>query len=372
MSLSRADLHIHTSYSDGLLEPEEAVNYAVANTPLRLIAITDHNTLDGARHAYDYWHLHRDAFGQLEVIIGEEISSRDGHILGLFLQDAVPPHLSAEETIRAIHEQGGVAIAAHPFTHLLSAITDLHGVGRKIAELPLDGVEVRNSVPTELYANLITQSYNAAHCRHAEVGGSDCHYLPMIGRTYTRFEGSAPSDLHSALLSRRTRAGGSVNGPLTVARFVRDQIAQHRLPLIREDDHHYRYAAPELTINVEEMHRDGAAILHCEGHVTRDNAAILKADMFKLLQAALMRLVVDLEKVSEVHGAGLGALLAARKRAQALGGDIAVAAPARRVAGALRLQRLHDALNTYPTCREAMAALLPPRSDQPPSEATVA
>jgi predicted metal-dependent phosphoesterase TrpH len=100
MSVRRADLHIHTSYSDGLPEPEATVNYAATRTQLQVIAITDHDTLDGACQAHDYCRRHRDTFGHLEVIIGEEVSSHDGHILGLFLRERVPPGLSAEDTIR--------------------------------------------------------------------------------------------------------------------------------------------------------------------------------------------------------------------------------------------------------------------------------
>jgi anti-anti-sigma factor len=362
MTLSRADLHIHTTYSDGLHEPEEAVNYAVTRTELRLIAITDHNTLDGAKHAHEYWQHHRAAFGQIEVIIGEEVSTLDGHVIGLFLHEPVPPHLSAEDTIRAIHEQGGIAVAAHPFTHLLQ-FTGLRGVGRKIAELPLDGVEVRNSVPTEVYANWIAEAYNARHRRHTPVGGSDCHWLPMIGRTYTQFDGSSSDDLKAAILSGAARPGGTVNGPLTVARFVRDQVHRHRLPLIRPDDHHYRYEVADLTVDVEELRQGGIAVLHCRGHIVRANAMILKADVFGLLEGGLTRLVFDLEEVVAVDGAGLGAIVSAQKRAQALGGDVALCAVRSHVAVTLKLQHLDKVLITRETASEAASALV--QSGQP-------
>ena len=150
LSVSRAHLHIHTSYSDGLPEPEATVNYAAACTQLQVIAITDHDTLDGAWQAHDYCRQHRDTFGHLEVIIGEEVSSHDGHILGLFLRERAPPGMSADDTIR-------------------------------------------------------------------------CHYLPMIGRAYTFFEGSTAQDLRAALLTGAARPGGGVNGPLTVGRFVCDR-----------------------------------------------------------------------------------------------------------------------------------------------------
>ena len=359
MSLSRADLHIHTTYSDGLLEPEDAVNYAVARTNLRVIAITDHNTLDGARHAYDYWRQHRDAFGQIEVVIGEEITTTDGHMLGLFLREAVPPHLTPAETVRAIHEQGGLAIAAHPFTHLLW-FGDLKGIGRQIADLPLDGVEVRNSVPSEVYANWITAAFNARHRRHTPVGGSDCHYLPMLGRTYTWFEGSSAADLRAAIRAKQARPGGAVNGPLTVAQFVRDQLRRRRLPSIMPNDHRYRHAAPGLTIDVEELRHAPAVVLHCAGQIVRANADTLRAECERLLSAGLSRIAVDLAQVTFVDSAGLGALVAAQKRARALGGQVTLSAPAQGVAMTLRLVRLDKAFGIYPTSPQAVAALHQP------------
>ena len=356
MSLSHADLHIHTTYSDGLLEPEDAINYAVARTDLRVIAITDHNTLDGARHAYDYWRSNRDAFGQIEVIIGEEISTTDGHMLGLFLKETVPPHLSPAETVRAIHEQGGLAIAAHPFTHLLW-FGDLKGIGRQIADLPLDGVEVRNSVPTEVYANLITAAFNARHRRHTPVGGSDCHYLPMLGRTYTVFEGTSAADLRAAIRGRTARPGGIVNGPVTVAHFIRDQLRRRRLPRIMPDDHHYRHAAGELTIDVEELRTAPAAVLHCAGRLTRANADALKAEIGRLLDGRIARLVLDMSAVTFIDSAGIGAIVAAQKRARALKGEVALCALPEGVAMTLRLLRLDKVFGIYATPPLATAAL---------------
>jgi anti-anti-sigma factor len=356
VSLSHADLHIHTNYSDGLLEPEDAINYAVARTDLRVIAITDHNTLDGARHAYDYWRHNRDAFGHIEVVIGEEISTTDGHMLGLFLKEAVPPHLSPAETVRAIHEQGGLAIAAHPFTHLIW-FGDLKGIGRQIADLPLDGVEVRNSVPTEVYANLITAAFNVRHRRHTPVGGSDCHYLPMLGRTYTIFEGSSAADLRAAIRGRTARPGGMVNGPLTVAQFVRDQLRRRPLPLIMPDDHRYRHATDGLVIDVEELRTAPAAVLHCAGRLTRANADLLKAEVGRLLDGRIARLVLDMSEVAFVDSAGIGAIVAAQKRARVLGGEVALCGLSEGVAMTLRLLRLDKIFGIYATPPLATAAL---------------
>lgn len=355
MSLSHADLHIHTSFSDGLLEPEDAVNYAVARTDLRVIAITDHNTLDGARQAYNYWRYHRDAFGQIEVVIGEEISTTSGHMLGLFLHEPVPPHMSPAETVYAIHEQGGLAIAAHPFTHLLW-FGDLKGIGRQIADLPLDGVEVRNSVPTEVYANEITALFNAHTRRHTPVGGSDCHYLPMLGRTYTIFSGSSAADLRTAIHDHSARPGGVVNGPITVARFVRDQLRRRRLSLALSNDHRYRQQSPGLTIDIEELRNTPAVVLHCAGQLTRENADGFKAATTRLLESRIKRLVVDLAQISFIDSGGIGAIVAAQKRTHALGGELTLAAPNKHVAMTLRLVHMDKVLGIYPTPPAAIAA----------------
>ncbi|NTU84202.1 MAG: anti-sigma factor antagonist [Chloroflexales bacterium] len=302
------------------------------------------------------WYAHREAFRQIEVVIGEEISTTDGHMLGLFLREPVPPHLSPAETVHAIHAQGGLAIAAHPFTHLLW-FGDLKGIGRQIAELPLDGVEVLNSVPTELYANWITAAYNARTRRHTPVGGSDCHYLPMLGRTYTRFAGSSAADLQTAIREKTARPGGAVNGPITVARFVRDQLRRRQLSLALTNDHRYRQRAPGLTIEIEERRDAPTAVLHCSGQLTHANADRFKAAVTRLLEGQITRLVVDLAQVSFLDSAGIGGLVAAMKRARAAGGDLALCALPQPVAMTLRLVHLDKALGIFPTEAAALGAL---------------
>src|SRR3981081_4407106 len=103
--LSYADLHLHTSYSDGWPTPRAVVDYVRRRTALDVIAITDNATIEGAWWAADYAAGLEDA---PRVIVGEEVSSRDGHILGLFLQERVRPGLTAEATVDAIPEQGGL------------------------------------------------------------------------------------------------------------------------------------------------------------------------------------------------------------------------------------------------------------------------
>lgn len=356
--LSRADLHIHTSYSDGLLEPEDAVNFAVTaeHRGLRVIAITDHNTIDGALHAHEYWQSQREVFNNIEVIIGEEISSEDGHILGLFLKEPVPPRMSAADTVKAIHEQGAIAIAAHPFTHLLIG-SDMKGVGRQLADLPFDAIETRNSTPIELYTNWMTAAYNARTRQHTTVGGSDCHYLPMLGQTYTWFAGHTADDLRTSLLEGRARAGGSICGPSLTLQFVWDELRRRRLPRIRTDDHHYRRAGNGLTIDVEELRHSPGAVLHGHGRILRGQSAdLLKAQGYALLDGGVNWLVMDLSEVNFIDSAGLGALVAIQKRARQAGGDVALAGPSKDIQTSIRLVRLDRVFPIHDHTEAAVAA----------------
>lgn len=209
MVQSKADIHIHTTASDGLQEPEEIVDYAASHTDLQVIAITDHDTVEGAHCAYQYWRKNRQRFSNLEVIRGIEVSSADGHILGLFVEETIPSLMSAIDTVCAIHEQGGIAIAAHPFTPL-EWILSPQGVGKVIGEVAFDGVETLNSVPLETFANRKTATFNRANRQLPELGGSDAHYKTMIGNAYTAFDGVTSADFRMSVQSGRVRAGGKL------------------------------------------------------------------------------------------------------------------------------------------------------------------
>lgn len=225
---SLADLHLHTVYSDGMCSPEMLINAVVAEGRLRVIAITDHDTLAGNWVARDHLERFPELGEHLELIPGVEVSSRDGHILGLWVESDVPKGLSAADTVAAIHAQGGVAIAAHPFTFALRLL-GLKGVGRLIATVPFDAVEVANSNPTEIGGNTCTLLYNRALGRRLpEVGGSDAHFLSVVGRTGTRFPGTKASDLRNAITSGTTRSFGS---PWTwhLASYLRDRSRLHRV-----------------------------------------------------------------------------------------------------------------------------------------------
>ncbi|MFN8531803.1 MAG: PHP domain-containing protein [Anaerolineae bacterium] len=228
----KADLHAHTFFSDGLMSPEALVEYAVTQTDLNIIAVTDHDTVAGALIAAAYARTFSRDFRPFEVIVGTEVTSADGDILALFVEQDIPPKLSASETVAAVHEQGGIAIAAHPFAHapILLRGDGMKGVGRLIAEVPFDAVEVRNGTPTEFVSNRLTRFRNRRWARLAETGGSDTHYMPTIGSTHTCFPGTTAAELRAAIEAKQTAAGGHVYSPFLIVNLIR-QLLNQELPV---------------------------------------------------------------------------------------------------------------------------------------------
>ena len=207
--LSKADLHIHSNYSDGKASIEEILAYVENKTDLSIIAITDHDTLDGALKAKRIAENHKFKF---EIIVGEEITSKDGHIVGLFLKERVNPGMSARRTVNAIHRQDGLAIAVHPFynTHFFHPDHPImHGVGPSILlrlRSIFDAVESVNSTLTLGQSNILAQIYNKTVIHSAETGSSDAHILDAIGHGYTLFQGKSKSDLRRSILRAQTKA----------------------------------------------------------------------------------------------------------------------------------------------------------------------
>src|SRR2546423_169778 len=202
-SRGRADLHIHTTFSDGWPGPVEVVRRG-RRLGLDVIAVTDHDTIEGALWAADY--AGRAGAGP-EVIVGEEVTTRLGHVVGLFLEKRVRPGQSPAATIAAIHEQGGIAFAAHPFWRTQSQARGrgVHGVGWLAADLHLDAIEVEDSTPGFYLFNQMAVRLNQ-DVGLAPLGNSDAHILDAIGRPYTSFPAQTPSAPRQALEERRTPA----------------------------------------------------------------------------------------------------------------------------------------------------------------------
>ncbi len=198
----RADLHVHSLASDGTAGIDEILAAAVA-AELQVIAITDHDRIDAAQAGRA---LAQRRGIPLEVIVGEEISTRGGHLLGLWLSEPIRPWQSLRVSIAQVHEQGGLAIPAHPlFPYPLCA----QGVilTRLLADpdprCRPDALEVFN--PTTFGRPVHRRVVRfAASNGLAAVGSSDAHAAEAIGRGCTTFEGDTADDLLEAILTRQS------------------------------------------------------------------------------------------------------------------------------------------------------------------------
>ena len=222
---SKADIHIHTVCSDGTMTPEEVVQWAAEKTDLRVIAITDHDTIEGATTAKAYRDKHPERFGHLDVVIGAEIMALEADILGLFLSHDVPAGLPAAETIRRIREQGGVAVAAHPFTMVSWFISNMKGAGMQIRRLPFDAVEAQHASPTEVLSNQVVRLVNRWGQRLPETGGSDAHFLSSIGNAYTVFPGHTAADLRKAFAEGQIAPAGFYYSPIALLRIAAAKLS---------------------------------------------------------------------------------------------------------------------------------------------------
>lgn len=218
-STGQADLHTHTYYSgfsklfffyhpESVTPPETMVDAAVKKG-LDVLCITDHNEIEGAWRAQRYVVREKGFLKEIEVVAGEEVTTADGEVLALFLQERIPRGLSAAETIDVIHEQGGLAVAPHPFSYRCPCL------GERIRALKLDGLEVLNAAHLDGYVNRIAEKEVNSHFAHT--GGSDAHSPRMVGDAYTEFKGNSAEDLYRAIRGKDTRPSG---GPAPLGDWI--------------------------------------------------------------------------------------------------------------------------------------------------------
>ncbi len=208
----RIDPHTHTLASDGV-HGVEAMIQAALDAGLDAVAITDHERMDAAvagkaMAEYRGW--------PIEVIVGEEVSTRGGHLLGLFMTERIRPWYSLKDTIARIHEQGGLAVIAHPLPPYPLCASE-RTIRRLMDEAdPIfhpDGMEGFN--PTTAGKALRHWSRRAPALAEelgiAATGGSDAHKRENVGTTQTliRCTGTVEESLRRALAERDTRWQGS-------------------------------------------------------------------------------------------------------------------------------------------------------------------
>ncbi len=134
--LSKADLHMHTNLGDGTASPQRVLDEAKRRN-LKVIAITDHDHMEGAKRVQD---LIERTSSDIEMIWGCEVTTREGHFLGLFMKRPVKFLCRIEAAIEGIKEQGGITVIPHPLGRLVPSVSR-----RKIDELLERGFPARST-----------------------------------------------------------------------------------------------------------------------------------------------------------------------------------------------------------------------------------
>ena len=217
----KADLHVHTCYSPDSLTSLQDVIMVAQRRGLGALAITDHDAIDGG--------LTLRRMAPFPVIVGEEIRTSEGEIVGLFLEELVPPGLTPAETVARIEGQGGLVSIPHPFD-LVRGSRLRESALRSILD-DVDTLEVLN-------ARVMWPAYNLRARRFAQAhgllmsAGSDAHSPLEIGRAYVDM---APfTDRDSFLRSLATgRVCGTLSWPYvhlfsTLARIQKQNGVERR------------------------------------------------------------------------------------------------------------------------------------------------
>ena len=200
--MGRADLHIHSLASDGVSSVAEILA-AAERGGLDVIAVTDHERIDAAVAAQRMAELHGM---HVAVVIGEEISTRSGHLVGLFLRERIAPWRSLRSSVARIHDQGGLAIVAHPLVpYPLCASA---GAIRKLLNDPDPSstpMASRRSTRRRLAcAGRAACQSSWRRTGRAAVGSSDAHRAEDVGQAITTFPGFSADDLRRAIEERTT------------------------------------------------------------------------------------------------------------------------------------------------------------------------
>ena len=223
--LGRADLHIHTLASDGTAGVTEILDHVERNTQLDVIAITDHERIDAAVAARS---MARDRGLGFDVVVGEEVTTLGGHLLALWIEAPVKPFRTLRQTIAAVHDQGGIAIPAHPLVPYPLCAQGFV-LRRLLADEPRfrpDAIEAFN--PTTLGRPWHGRVVRFAH-EHglARVGNSDAHDLESIGIGYTTFGGHDGAALRAAIEGRATQHHGSFHAAGQQVGMFRKQLGKY-------------------------------------------------------------------------------------------------------------------------------------------------
>ena len=167
MPLLKIDMHVHTVGSPDAHTRREDLPAIIERRGLDGVAVTEHDNFDPPK------------LPNALILSGVEVSTRDGHVVALGIRESIAAGLTADETIESIHDQGGIAIVAHPYDPVCECV--------KIARLKVrpDAVETVNADALSFYFSNRLARRDAVRYSLPQVGGSDSHIPQTIGDAYT-------------------------------------------------------------------------------------------------------------------------------------------------------------------------------------------
>ncbi|MGQ9543085.1 MAG: PHP-associated domain-containing protein [Candidatus Bathyarchaeia archaeon] len=204
----RIDTHIHTTMSADAYTQIEQIPLMVRLKGIDGVAITDHDKF--SNHQVE---------GMI-IIPGIEVSAMEGHILALGNVGDISPGLSVDETVRLIHERGGVAVLAHPYDIVRG------GIKPSMVSERLDGIETINSRANPFRLSKYLAERASRRLGLPTFGGSDSHTPDTIGDAYTCIDSDSGSlaDILDAIRKGRVRAAGGPTCSMDILRKVRNDV----------------------------------------------------------------------------------------------------------------------------------------------------
>jgi predicted metal-dependent phosphoesterase TrpH len=205
--VGRADLHVHP-LGDGTDAATPGEIYAaLVRSQLDVAVLADHDRIDVAA---DLVARSRDEGAAITLVVGEEISTHGGHVVGVGLTTLVPPWMALADAIAAVHDQGGIAVIAHPL--LPGPVAASAALLVQLAEgdprRRPDAVEAMHPTGAWIPGWQNRVEGLARRCGYAVVGGSDAHRARAVGRGLTLFHGATTADLEAAIHAHETWTEG--------------------------------------------------------------------------------------------------------------------------------------------------------------------